>query len=183
MLKAHCLLWRQRAFTLLELSSCIVLVSLLALISIGVLLSSQARTKVARCMSDMKTIAGSLEMYHADHGTYPHAAIKDYQLASPLDALVSPVAYLATIPADPFGEAPFTFAPAVRMQGYNYKDAASTSSGMPGQSYGHIWTAFPGKEYMLHCCGPDVSWDIAPYIEYDPTNGSISPGDISLLGP
>jgi len=84
---------------------------------------------------------------------------------------------------DPFGPAPYDFAPTMIRLGYLYLDANSTSRGMPGETYGHIWKGEPGKKYMIHSCGPNRRWDVTPYREYDITNGTSSNGDICTFGP
>jgi len=65
----------------------------------------------------------------------------------------------------------------------NTKDRLTTSTGMPGETYGYIWRELPAKEYFLHSCGPNRVWNVSPYVNYDPTNGSVSAGDITLFGP
>ena len=97
--------------------------------------------------------------------------------------MTTPIEYMSSIPGDPFGEAVFDFNDALSMAGYNYKDKRTTSSGMPGETYGYIWRDAPRREYLLHSCGPNRVWDVHPYVEYDPTNGTISAGDICRIGP
>jgi hypothetical protein len=48
-----------------------------------------------------------------------------------------------------------------------------------------MWAApsFRPHDYILHSCGPNRLWDVTPYVEYDPTNGTSSPGDIMRAGP
>ncbi len=173
----------ERAFTLIELLIVVSIIAILAAIATVHLAESQTRAKVARVHSDIRVVMGALAAYQVDERAYPVAAIGDYQLTRPLDVLTHPTAYLTAVPRDPFGEAPFDFAPALRMEGYNYKDAASTSKNMPAETYGYIWEAERARLYMLHSCGPNRVWDVTPYTAYDPTNGTTSLGDICRFGP
>ncbi len=170
-------------FTLIELLVVVAILSILVALATVHYQQAQAKSKVARTKADMRVIQGALAAYRVDCRHYPPAARGDIQLDLPLWRLTSPVAYLSAIPADPFGAAPFDFMRSVIMRGYSYKDKRTTSRGMPGQTFGHIWRLMPEKEYFLHSCGPNIVWDVMPYTEYDPTNGIRSRGDICVFGP
>ncbi len=174
---------KTRAFTLIELL--IVVAILIVLATLGGInyLEAQARGKTARVHSEIRMLAGALAAYHSDNGAYPPAALGDLQLDHPLVALTSPVAYVSSIPRDPFGIAPMDFNPGLFLVGYAYKDRVSTSRGMPAETYGNIWKELPEKDYFLHSCGPNRVWDVTPFVEYDPTNGTLSRGDICRFGP
>jgi len=176
-------LQRRTAFTLVELLVVVGIVAVLAVVAILYFSEAQARAKLSRARADIRTVAHALEAYRAEENAYPPAAIGDILLHQPLAALTTPVAFISSVPPDGFGAATFDFAPTISMLGYNYKDAASTSINMPGETYGRIWRELPGAKYMLHSCGPNLRWDVTPYIEYDPTNGTRSSGDISVFGP
>ena len=178
--------WKGRwmaGFTLIELL--IVVAILLLLVGIGTIhyQHAQSRAKVSRVQADMRAIATALEVYRIDEKAYPRAAEGDRLLDRPLDALTSPMGYLTVLPADPFSPAPMNFNAGVVVAGYQYKDSATTAEGMPGETYGHIWRALPEKRYYLHSAGPNVVWDVLPYVGYDPTNGTTSAGDITRFGP
>ena len=163
-----------------------IAVAIIAILAVAAMSNHQlasVRARVARVRADVRTIATALEAYHADNHQYPAAAVGDEQLATPLDALTAPVAYLSAVPADPFGPAPLDFNPDLTMAGFNYKDRRTTSVNMPADTYGPLWRSMPDKEYMVHSSGPNRVWDVTPYVEYDPTNGTISPGDICHFGP
>lgn len=174
-----------RAFTLVELLVAVAIVAILAAIGLVNFLEAQTRSKIARVDADTRTLRGALAAYRVDNGAYPHAAVGDMQLFEPLVPLTTPVAYVSSIPRDPFGLAPFDFSPGLFMLGYNYKDRATTSINMPAETFGEMWAAleYRGSEYILHSCGPNKVWDVTPYVEYDPTNGTTSTGDIMRLGP
>ncbi|MCX7045413.1 MAG: prepilin-type N-terminal cleavage/methylation domain-containing protein [Candidatus Sumerlaeota bacterium] len=61
-------------FTLIELLIVIAIIAILALIAIPNFLEAQTRSKVARCMADMRSIATALEAYYVDYNAYPHLA-------------------------------------------------------------------------------------------------------------
>lgn len=170
-------------FTLIELLIVVAILAILAAIAAVNYQEAQSRGKVARVLADMRTVAGAIEAYKTDNQAYPPAAVGDLQLARPLGVLIQPIAYVTALPRDPFGPAPFDFNPGLKMLGYNYKDRRTTSTGMPGETYGPIWAALPDKEYLLHSCGPNRVWDVTPYVEYDPTNGTTSAGDLCRFGP
>lgn len=175
----------KRAFTLTELLIVVAIIGVLTAIGVVNLLGAQSRSKVSRALADMRTIATALEAYRVEHNAYPNAAIAggDILLPNPMDRLVRPVAYLESVPTDAFGVGAFAFAPNITMLGYLYRDRATTSIGMQADTYGLMWKAVPDKSYLLHSCGPNRLWDVAPYVEYDPTNGTTSAGDISRFGP
>jgi general secretion pathway protein G len=173
----------RHAFTLIELLIVVAILLLLAGIGAVNYQSAQARAKVARVQADMRTIATALETYRVEARAYPPAADGDWLLERPLDVLTTPVAHLGSLPRDPFSPAAMNFNPGIAIEGYQYKDSVTTSEGMPGETYGHIWRALPEKRYYLHSAGPNLVWDVLPYVEYDPTNGTVSVGDITRFGP
>ncbi len=60
-----------RAFTLIELLIVIAIILILIAIALPNFLNSMVRAKVARVMSDMRTIATGLESYQTDYHDYP----------------------------------------------------------------------------------------------------------------
>ena len=171
-------------FTLIELLIVVAIIAILAAIGLVNFQEAQVRGKVARVASDMRTIAAGLESYRVDLGAYPPAAAGDLLIGKPLVRITTPVAYLTTIPVDVFSPAEFDFAPGgFTWEGYQYKDAVTTSRGIPAETYGYIWDMNDEWEYFIHSAGPNLIWDVTPYTPYDPTNGSVSRGDILRYGP
>lgn len=173
----------RHAFSLVELLVVVAVLAILAAIGLPNLLEAQARSKVSRVEADVRTIRTALEAYRTDHAAYPSAFLQEQRVAEPLAVVTSPVAYITTVPRDPFGEAPYSFNEAIRFHGYAYVDRASTTDGLPADTYGHIWPYVPGREYFVHSCGPNRVWDVLPYVTYDPSNGTTSVGDICVFGP
>ncbi|MCX7048239.1 MAG: type II secretion system protein GspG, partial [Candidatus Sumerlaeota bacterium] len=102
------------AFTLIELLIVIAIIAILALIAIPNFLEAQVRSKVSRAHADMRSIATAIEAYYVDYNAYPlsEEALSD-GCVSPLvtaswrfshwkTCLTTPVAYITSIPQDPF---------------------------------------------------------------------------------
>lgn len=183
MKRCHTILWSLSAFTLIEM---LIGISILIILSISAFMNyreSQIRAKISRVRADTRTIASILELYCVENRNYPLAADGDIMLEYPLTVTTTPVSYITSIPKDPFGIASYDFSVESKKLGYLYLDALSTSRNMPRETYGYIWKLEPSKKYMIHSCGPNRIWDVTPYVEYDPTNGTLSVGDLSSLGP
>lgn len=170
-----------RAFTLIELLMVVAIIAILSAIAVPNFLEAQVRAKVSRAKADMHTITTALENYHTDSNTYP----EDYAATTPrgdgLGRLTSPIAYISSVPLDAFG---------------GYFD---TSRGVQVRSYslGSAPDDHPVR-WALSSAGPDRQDDTVPlfdypgyspsiwenpgsgysYYRYDPTNGTVSRGDI-----
>jgi general secretion pathway protein G len=172
---------RKFAFTIIELLVVVSVIAILASIALVNLLQAQTRSKVSRALADMKAIEQALESYYVDHNTYP----EDYAASKPqeygMGRLTSPIAYISSVPLDVFG-------------GYLDTDrdehVKSYSLGTSPEDRPIRWA--------LVSVGPDSSDDTSPifdypgyspdlfdnptgpyrYIRYDPTNGTVSVGDI-----
>jgi len=169
------------AFTLIELLIVVAIIAILAAIAIPNLLEAQTRSKVSRVKADLRTIVTALESYRVDTNQYP----EDYAAAVPkeygLGRLTSPIAYITTVPLDPFG---------------GYFDS---SRGVQVKSFtlGTAPNDHPSR-YALASVGPDREDNTSPlydypgysediwenpasgyrYYRYDPTNGTVSRGDV-----
>lgn len=66
---------KNKAFTLIELLIVMAILGILATIGIGGLRTSQMRSRDAQRKSDVKQLAGALELYYSDHGRYPGATV------------------------------------------------------------------------------------------------------------
>ncbi len=200
---------RRSGFTLIELLIVVAIIGILAAIAVPNFLNAQVRAKVARAESDMKSVTTALESFFIDNNSYPPmdtdrirmrrqykgcdsapcgCAVVDIahiMIGTSGDRriyLTTPVAYISSLPSDPF-----------RMDcGYGY--------GSNGQSY-----------YILSSWGPDTQdsngeeLDERDYtgarltdlnkaavrksqftmaqLVYNPSNGISSEGDIFRVGP
>lgn len=149
--------------------------------------SEALESKVKRARSDMRSLAVALEAYYVDTNRYPPTTdnpalsarktppgkptVPSFRMKQPgekLMSLTTPIAYVVQLPADPFAE-------------------------IPGQTYGYYLTP-DGHGYIIFSAGPDgkidMDWKaydsskVQPSAEligrytYDPTNGSVSGGDV-----
>jgi type II secretion system protein G len=147
----------QPAFTLIELLVVVAVVAILAAIAVPNFLEAQVRSKVSRAKADMATIATALEAYAVDNGTYPINA-GGLGLTGALQNVLSPVAYLSSLPGDPF----------LKQASYFYFSSGSFAT-ILGDQFGG---------YRLASVGPDGTGQQSPVVVYDPTNGTTSAGDI-----
>lgn len=174
----------RRGFTLIELLIVVAIIAVLAAIAVPNFLEAQTRSKVSRAKADMRTIATAMESYRTDYNRYPLHRLPTNALILPVvqrfAVLSTPIAYLSNIPNDPFfvGRA----------------DLATW--GTPTYDYWSYNPAFAygpkrGTYWLVESRGPDrvkslatatapngAVWDYA--IPYDPTNGTMSAGDLAI---
>ena len=175
---------KKKGFTLIELLIVVAIIGILAAIAIPNFLNAQVRAKVAKVKSEMNTISTALESYYVDHNTYVMPKGWCYLH----EWLTTPVAYCNNVSllVDPFREnAPDLSNPLW----WRYRYMAC---GGPGSAYDDS-RAFPWINegalaeqfgmWDMTSAGPDRhtygAFNTGDYIQiYDPTNGTISFGDI-----
>lgn len=150
---------RHRAFTLIELLIVVAIIAILAAIAVPNFLEAQTRSKVSRAKADMRTIRTALEAYAVDANSYPLNA-GGIGLSGALYNLTRPVQYLSSLPMDVFLKDSIY---------YYFAGGPTTSLGV--EKYGR---------YVLASAGPDraLNTTISGTTLYDPTNGTVSAGDI-----
>lgn len=163
----------------------IVPVAVLAAIAVPNFLEAQNRSRVARVRIEMRSLATGIESYYVDNCAYPAwttdpaksarpqlengKTIPSFRLRTPGDTVASittPIAYMTSLPVDPFAE----------------NEAA----------FGYYSVARPDG-WVLFSPGPDGDFDLdwkvydagvaqpSPALlekAYDPTNGTVSDGDL-----
>lgn len=194
---------KPRAFTLIELLIVVAIIAILAAIAVPNFLEAQTRSKVSRSKADMRTYATALEAYAVDYNTYPvNNSVGDASFDRPLIKLSTPIAYLSdSWLEDPFGNVEFLgsggkahyfYTPLVEQDpvialGLNLNLIARLRDALPLR-----WTmvgAGPDRIYAYQLCR-DAGGSVVQCLNegnedylngggiYDPTNGTISFGDL-----
>jgi prepilin-type N-terminal cleavage/methylation domain-containing protein len=193
---------KYKALTLIELLIVIAIISILALIAVPNFLFFQVRSKHACAIADLAITASAIENYYCDFTEYPpntanfDNADNSRKLSSlpflnsiTLHRLTTPVAYLGSLSRDVFMDKcqvsedfnePFnSIIKNQRSFCYiNYDDTPDGKISMHGRQISYLmWSLGPDKKNSCRFR------DYDSIIDYDPTNGSISPGDIIVYGP
>ena len=167
---------RISGFTLIELLIVVAIIGILAAIAIPNFLLAQVRAKVARVESDMRNLASALELYRVDNTEYPvspgSAKSKDFF------PLTTPIDYLSSVPSDPFVIQSFINTSGWETYVFYCQNFVVPKSWWAPPAYDpppRDWT------WGIWSLGPDQASNWGR--EYDPTNGTISSGDIRRFGP
>jgi len=195
-------------FTLIELLIVVAIIAILAAIAVPNFLEAQTRSKVSRAKTDQRSLGVALQAYRVDYEQYPpdvdsgaypaiHNIWRD-EIAS-YHMLTTPVQYITSIPRDPFyltqaGTPPGVARKELAYFEYSEEDLENTRN--PGKA---LQLHLSGCGFVLVCMGPDrygdYTWsgrewlavgrrdgtvrnDRGKCLCYDPTNGTISDGDI-----
>ena len=176
-------------FTLIELLIVVAIIAILAAIAVPNFLEAQTRSKVSRMKSDLRMLAGAIESYAVDANAYPPHRMPDgSEIAYPdrYVPLTTPIAFITSIPErDVFyrGDITGTGGSERWISWTNFRNFPDTHALAPAKGT-HKW--------MLRSRGPDgenesnavrnaymvSGLSAAPSMLYDPTNGTISRGDI-----
>ena len=203
---------KTRAFTLIELLIVVAIIAILAAIAVPNFLEAQTRSKVTRAKADMRALATAMESYCVDNNNYPVPLKFSLYLMHDVTELTTPISYITSTPADTFGYAdhwgggttnPGVAFPAQRNTGYKYSSFKRTGTGSVTSTNNPSWAdqitleaSLVKKGYVIYSYGPDkaqcaLDWFAVgkklPGIEgvnsiYDPTNGTVSNGDIGRTG-
>ena len=193
-------------FTLIELLIVVAIIAILAAIAVPNFLEAQIRSKVSRTKADMRSFTTAIESYFTDHNKYPtyhyqtydthsdqyalggevsewfvggNASVTTYNEGSPFPGpyqVTSPVAYITTVPDDPFhiveGDDPFQTKFIMYVSWGHYEDVFNPAASTIGSIY-----RMYGK-WRMSSGGPDKSRHDSFHLLYDPTNGTVSLGQI-----
>ena len=177
---------RGKGFTLIELLIVVAIIAILAAIAIPNFLAAQVRSKVSRAKSEIRTLCNATQAYFVDNNEFPRATgwygpvniIPDkkgskesyYRYSNPV--ITTPIAYITSVPTDPFN--------VVANAPQHYAYYAEPRNSVIIETGGATW-------FKLFSVGPDGYWNLSftpflPTMLYDPSNGTVSNGDIQRLG-
>ncbi len=195
---------KQWGFTLIELLIVIAIIAILALIAVPNFLEAQVRAKVARTLSDFRSLGTAFETYQIDYGSYPpdqvNPAAGDVES---FNRLTTPQSYMTIVPTsafeasdNPYGNSPDKYLRSLYNYGANLRvdGAGNTFNGWPENMRA------AGLQYWIDCPGPEGQYTLNDYpawgdgiiwvqldqgvkyseILYAPTNGTVSRGDILM---
>jgi prepilin-type N-terminal cleavage/methylation domain-containing protein len=194
---------KRKGFTLIELLIVVAIIAILAAIAVPNFMEAQTRAKITRVKSDMKAITTAYEMFRSDTGTWlldfwddndaaKMQIIRDMGIMQSQDnrggtsgvfvPLTTPVAYMHSIPIDPFltVEPNFsTLVPGDQLPPWSFmyvdEQPGPNHPNNPGD-----WTNLKLGQYVLTSAGPDMKYAFAKdtFAFYDATNGTKSKGEI-----
>lgn len=183
---------KAKGFTLIELLIVVAIIAILAAIAVPNFLEAQTRAKVARVRTDLRSLATALEAYRTDANSYPPTAeTPDRFRGTPYSGigggyfayaarLTTPVAYISSPAKDMFDPRGTTL-------GYGWDfyeywseptcgfDIIDFTAGSASAAMWVLWSWGPNRD-------PD-NFNLALNTTYDPTNGTISIGNIHRFGP
>ncbi len=186
----------RRGFTLIELLIVVAIIAILAAIAVPNFLEAQTRSKVSRCKADMRSLATAIEAYCVDNNLYPYpGGPNGYPEIPPVSdpfethiptRLTTPIAYITSLIEDPFKQS----VQLDETRHYNYGERnyfILMGNETDLNAYCELFASGLSTRvrWYLLSHGPDLDHDDPegnPAI-YDPTNGTVSNGDILYFGP
>jgi type II secretion system protein G len=185
---------KQNAFTLIELLVVVAVIAILAAIAVPNFLEAQTRAKVSRVKADLQTIVTGVEMYRVDNNNYPNYHYGDTALKFHMGGVVTgfgvqdtsydganpittPISYISSFPQDPFAKTFERNYPEQWEYQYVNWSYAIEKATPPTRPAFDIGLREYGP-YRLHSIGPDTEGPDSG-IPYDPSNGTVSGGDVS----
>lgn len=123
---------KQSGFTLLEIMIVLVIISVIAGLVVPNLMSRPDEARITVAQTDMKSIAGALELYRLDNSRYPTteqglAALVEKPTSPPTPMRWNPEGYLKSLPKDPWGS-PYQYA----LPGKNFEIFSLGADGKKG---------------------------------------------------
>jgi prepilin-type N-terminal cleavage/methylation domain-containing protein len=175
-----------RGFTLIELLIVVAIIGILAAIAIPNFLAAQIRAKVSRVKAEQNSLSVAMEQYMLDNNSYPGDQDNDplHRTQRGLYRLTTPISYLSDLMSfqDQFSSRNLSGSGSGSETHAPFYEMGSGSDNVP---------AYRAQCYEISSIGPngqDDIWDndYFPYgtnfFVYDPTNGTVSYGDLVRLG-
>jgi hypothetical protein len=195
---------RPRGFSRTDILAIFLITATVATAASVDFIDSLTRTRVARSQADLRELAVAIDAYVVDHRVPPNDIGNGWPWYLP-DAITTPVAYLDEIPSDAFRLAAHWETPYFYSRRHRYVNYIAGRDVWPdwGLQFGgwidgirSTLTPLEWNETMqwlgdwkLSGVGPDAVSNL-PFLDgyalYDPTNGTVSIGDIvhtQRLGP
>ncbi len=180
---------KRTGFTLVELIVVVAILGVLASIMLANFLELQTRAKTGGAKFNMAVTAFAMERFMADHGTYP-PVLPGTNYEQRYQQLTTPIAYIYHSPDDPYAKG-------IESASSAFETFEIVTDRHPFASllfeHPHGWglrqQLAPNAHYYIASPGPDAFRNNALqipelyWLEYDPTNGTISSGDLFLSGP
>lgn len=181
---------RERGFSLIELLIVVAIISILAGIAVPNFLEAQTRSKVSRVRADARSLSVAVESYMVDNNRYPHrqkfptgsfGGLADLLTRlEDMSVMTTPIAYITTLPEDVFEK---NIAPPRAVLDYYSPGLVAELSRKKDIDFGWMIVSVgpdgvfgqPGTQGHL----PKPSANTHYNREYDPTNGSISLGNVT----
>jgi type II secretion system protein G len=185
----------KKGFTLIELLIVVAIIAILAAIAIPNFLAAQVRSKASRAKADLNTVALGMESYYVDNNAYPPVYDANNTMIPHdirLSPITTPVAYVASLPKDVFQTGRLAWGSYANQQDvaqkqFDYWNFSYTSNKYYLDSVGPLlWrVSSVGPNGIFEISETYVSGNTYHYTTnniYDPTNGTVSNGDIWRIG-
>lgn len=183
---------KREGFTLIELLIVVVIIAILAALVLANLQLIMTRVRIARVNSDLRAMAYGMEAFHVDRGRYPDIS-GNWTLEQRIGQITTPIAYLHRRLDDPFGqEVDVSIPGSMEYRVYEIVTDVDPYHALLFEhpaGYGFRQRVNSTSKYYLASQGPDEMPNEAlgnpwlRFLPYDPTNGTVSSGDIFRSGP
>lgn len=189
---------KRTGFTLIELLIVVAIISILASIAVPNFVEAQTRAKVARIYADMRTLTIGLESYMVDNNVYPERYVDGMVLpalgtqAVQMGRITTPIAYLSSLPQDIFAKN-YQY-PNNAIDYWDSRQVRQFIASRWGRPVYNWAEEVPDFGWLLVSAGPDgaIGAPTRHYLDYpdqgdargtlygiyDPTNGTVSFGNI-----